>query len=83
MMDARGKGIKLAEVKKEKRRKDRRTIYIHEKHTSNRRRIPLHALANNLGKKYKLFFRFRMCHGRHRNRKKDSLRIVRSKYLQT
>ena len=69
VLDAREKDIKLAEEKKEKRRNDRRTIYIHEKHASNWRRIPPHALANNLAKKYKLPFRFRMCHGRHPNLK--------------
>ena len=35
VLDAREKDIKLAEEKKEKRRKDRRTIYIHEKYASN------------------------------------------------
>ena len=69
VLDAREKDIKLAEEKKKKRRKDRRTIYIYEKYASNGHRIPLRALANNLAKKYKLTFRFRMCHGRHSNLK--------------
>ena len=61
--------MKLAAEKKEKRKKDRRTIYVHEKYANNWREIPLHALANKLAKKHKLPLRFRMCHGRHMNLK--------------
>ena len=48
---------------------DRRTIYIHKKYAGDWRKVPLHVIANNLAKKHKLPFRFRMCHGRHVNLK--------------
>ena len=38
---------------------------------NNWRVAPLHVTANNLAKKHKLPFRFRMCHGRHTNRKES------------
>ena len=69
VLDARETDIKTAAEKREKRRKDKRTIYIHEKYADNWRTIPLHKIANKLAKKHKLPFRFRMCHGRHLNLK--------------
>ena len=44
---------------------DKLTIYIHEKYANDWQKVPLHAMTNDLAKKYKLHFRFRMCHGRH------------------
>ena len=67
VLDAREKDAKLAAEKKEKRRKDKRTINIHEKYANNWRKVPLHAMANDLAKKYKLACRFRMCNGRQLN----------------
>ena len=69
VLDTREKDKKVAAEKKEKRKKDRRTIYIHERFANNWRGTPLHATANKLAKKHKLPFRFRMCHGRHPNLK--------------
>ena len=69
VLDARETDIKTAAEKREKRRKDKRTIYIHEKYANNWRTVPLHRIANKLARKHKLPFRFRMCHGRHLNLK--------------
>ena len=48
--DARKKDIELAVEKKEKRRKDRRTVYIHEQQANKWCEFPLHAPANQLAK---------------------------------
>ena len=69
VLDAREEDTKLAAEKKKKRRIDKRTIYIHEKYANGWCKTPLHAMTNELAKKYKLPFRFRMCHGRHLNLK--------------
>ena len=50
VLDAREKDIKVAAEKKEKRKKDKRTIYIHERFANNWRGASLHATANNLAK---------------------------------
>ena len=50
VLGARGKDIKLAAEKKKKRRKDRRTIYTHEKYANNWWDVTLYDLANNLAK---------------------------------
>ena len=48
--DARKKDIELAVEKKEKRRKDRRTVYIHEQQANKWCEFPLYAPANQLAK---------------------------------
>ena len=55
----------------QKREKDRRTIYIHERFANNWREAPLYYTSNNPAKKHKLPFRFRMCHDRHTNLKEQ------------
>ena len=52
------------------RERDIKNAYIHEIFPNNWRGTPLHAMANNLAKKHKLPFRFRMCHGKNPNLKK-------------
>ena len=79
VLDARPEEMRVAAEKKKKRRRDKRTILIHEKYADNWRKKPLHAVANKLAKKYKLPFRFRMCHGRHLNLKERLIADCTSK----
>ena len=60
--------MEIAELRRNTRKRDNRTIYILETENGKWRRIPLHAVIKKLAKKYKLgWLRVRTSKKRHIN----------------
>ena len=68
LMDARTKNEAIAKAKKQKRSKDKRTIYVIQEFTGNWRKEATHKMIERLAKKHGMpWLRVRMAHKRTRN----------------